>query len=254
MILAESSGLFDTFGGLPLHPLVVHFAVVLLPLSALGLIVIVIRPAWAKTFGWLVMAGLLVGAGAAFVAKETGEALSSHVGLPQEHANYGDKLPLVAVLLFVVALAWFLLIRKTQRRTPATIVLAIISVLLAVAATVLTVVVGHTGAEAAWAGRLTPAPAATAPASSPSSDSAQSGASGYTMADIAQHNTATDCWTAVDGNAYDVTQWIAQHPGGPVVIEGMCGIDGSGAFNGQHGGQARPSNELANFLLGPVQG
>ena len=37
MLTPLESGLFETVAGLPLHPLVVHFAVVLLPLAALGL-------------------------------------------------------------------------------------------------------------------------------------------------------------------------------------------------------------------------
>ncbi len=36
MLVAEESGLFDTVFGLPLHPLAVHAAVVLVPLAALG--------------------------------------------------------------------------------------------------------------------------------------------------------------------------------------------------------------------------
>jgi hypothetical protein len=51
--------MLDTFNGLPLHPLVVHAVVVLLPLSVVGAIVVALRPAWRQTYGWLV-AGLLV--------------------------------------------------------------------------------------------------------------------------------------------------------------------------------------------------
>jgi hypothetical protein len=47
----ETPDVFDAIAGLPVHPLVVHFAVVLLPLAALGLIVLVIVPSWADRFG-----------------------------------------------------------------------------------------------------------------------------------------------------------------------------------------------------------
>jgi cytochrome b involved in lipid metabolism len=60
------------------------------------------------------------------------------------------------------------------------------------------------------------------------------------MAEVATHNTAQNCWTAIDGNVYNVTSWINQHPGGAQAIISLCGIDGSNAFNGQHGGQKRP--------------
>ena len=49
---------------------------------------------------------------------------------------------------------------------------------------------------------------------------------------------------------YDVTSWISQHPGGEQAILGLCGIDSSDAFNGQHGGQRRPATELASFKIG----
>ncbi len=72
----------------------------------------------------------------------------------------------------------------------------------------------------------------------------------FTLADVKLHNTRTNCWTAVNGSVYNVTNWITQHPGGASAIVGMCGIDASGAFNGQHGGQARPVSELASFKIG----
>jgi len=76
--------------------------------------------------------------------------------------------------------------------------------------------------------------------------------SGYTMALVAQHNAASSCWAAINGNVYDLTNWINQHPGGPENILAICGTDGSAAFNAQHGGQRQPAAELAQFLLGPL--
>lgn len=74
--------------------------------------------------------------------------------------------------------------------------------------------------------------------------------SGYTLDDVAKHASASSCWTAVNGNVYDVTSFISQHPGGSRAILSLCGIDGSDAFNGQHGGQRRPASELASFKIG----
>lgn len=75
----------------------------------------------------------------------------------------------------------------------------------------------------------------------------------YTMADVAIHNSQSSCWTTINGGIYDVTSWISQHPGGERAILGLCGIDGSSAFNGQHGGQARPASELASFKIGTLK-
>jgi cytochrome b involved in lipid metabolism len=74
----------------------------------------------------------------------------------------------------------------------------------------------------------------------------------YTLAQVAMHNKASSCWTAINGSVYDVTTWINQHPGGPGPILSLCGTDGSAAFNGQHGGQARPAAELATFKIGTL--
>ncbi len=74
----------------------------------------------------------------------------------------------------------------------------------------------------------------------------------YAMADVAAHNSGASCWTAINGGVYDVTSWIKQHPGGQQAILSLCGTDGSAAFNGQHGGQARPASELATFKIGTL--
>lgn len=76
---------------------------------------------------------------------------------------------------------------------------------------------------------------------------------GLTMAVVATHNSATSCWSVINGSVYDLTSWINQHPGGSSRILAICGIDGSSAFNGQHGGQGGPTSTLSGFLLGPLE-
>lgn len=91
--------------------------------------------------------------------------------------------------------------------------------------------------------------------SATSSTSSSPGApttSGYTLAEVAQHNSGSSCWAAINGSVYDLTNWINQHPGGPEHILAICGTDGSAAFNAQHGGQSEPQAELANFYLAPL--
>ena len=43
----------DTFAGLPAHPLLVHAPVVLVPVVALLVILMIVRPQWLERFGWL---------------------------------------------------------------------------------------------------------------------------------------------------------------------------------------------------------
>lgn len=265
-----ASGPFDLITGLPVHPLVVHFAVVILPIAALALIVLVFVKKWQKTFGWVVLGGLAVGFVASYVSKESGEALALRMGKPAEHAQWGDILPFVALALLIIAAVWFWLVLRSAKKpkevSPIAVKLAAgAAVVLAVIATGMTVVVGHTGAEAAWQGRIpgtssggatgsgssssaSARPSATKPVSASPSPSAQV----YTLADVEQHSTAADCWSIVEGNVYDLTSWISQHPGGQGPIEGMCGVDATQAFLGQHGTQSRPNNELAGFQIGAL--
>ena len=86
----------------------------------------------------------------------------------------------------------------------------------------------------------------------PSTIKTRSIATSYTLADIAKHNSERSCWAAINSKVYDLTNWINQHPGGPDRILALCGTDGSAAFNGQHGTQARPASELASFYIAPL--
>ena len=76
--------------------------------------------------------------------------------------------------------------------------------------------------------------------------------SGYTMAKVKENNSASSCWSVINGNVYNLTQWINSHPGGPSVIRGLCGVDGTSSFNGKHRGQGNPTSTLASYLLGPL--
>lgn len=261
-------------GGLPLHPLVVHFAVVLVPVAALGLILLVLFRSWADRYGWLALLVLAVGTGAAFISKQSGEDLALQLGRPATHAQWGTVLPFVSAGLLVTALVWLLMHKADRRadrkRSTGTVVTGLLTVVLALATTVITVVVGHSGATAAWGGvaAATQTPTATASASpspsttptdsaSPSaSPSAGSGnpstGSTFTMTEVAQHNSASDCWTAISGSVYDLTTWINQHPGGADHILPLCGTDGTSAFTGQHSGDAQATGQLAEFKIGTL--
>lgn len=238
---------FESALGLPLHPLVVHAVVVLLPLSALGVILLLIRPAWIRAYGWLVLVGLVVGAVAAVIAKESGEILSLTTGLPVEHAEYGEKLPVAAVALTGVTLVWMLVARRKTARTWLAIALALIAAVLAIGVIVLTVLAGHSGAEAVW-GQRAKAPASDAPAAG---QAASVEGTASLVDEVAAHSSPEDCWAIVGDGVYDLTAWISRHPGGGPVIEAMCGTDATAAFEGEHAGQREPEEELAAFRIGP---
>ena len=43
--------------------------------------------------------------------------------------------------------------------------------------------------------------------------------------DVKKHSTAGDCWVIVHGKAYDVTEFMPEHPGGPKIILKYAGLD-----------------------------
>lgn len=254
--------MYDFFG-LPLHPLVVHAVVVLLPLSALGLIACIVFGRLRRGYAGLALLGMVAGTAAAWVAMLSGHALADQVGTPAAHMAWGEWLPRVATATLVAAAVWYFLQRgKTE---PDNLVkgLGMLTALLAAVSVALTVVVGHSGATAVWSGTgATPTsagPTASASAqpsatgdASPSSSASASTQQSYTLAQVQQHNTAGDCWAAINGGVYNLTDWISQHPGGPERITPLCGTDASAAFNAQHSGQSKPESTLTRFYLGEL--
>ena len=93
--------------------------------------------------------------------------------------------------------------------------------------------------------------AAPTPTVAPS-PSASATPAGYTMEQVKANNTATKCWSAIDGKVYDLTNWISSHPGGAGAITSLCGTDGTASFKGQHGGSGQPQSRLSGYLLGPL--
>ena len=60
----------------------------------------------------------------------------------------------------------------------------------------------------------TPTPTATpTPAATPTPTPAATPA-GYTMDQVRANNTASNCWSLINGNVYNLTNWITSHPGG----------------------------------------
>ena len=90
------------------------------------------------------------------------------------------------------------------------------------------------------------------PTPSPTPEPEMTTQTGYTMAKVKENNSAASCWSVINGNVYNLTQWINSHPGGPSVIRGLCGVDGTASFNGRHRGQGSPTATLASYLLGPL--
>ena len=249
-------------GGLPLHPLVVHAPVVLIPLSAIALVLLIFVRKWRPHYAWLAVAGLVVGTLGAVAAVLTGNAFAETIGLPARHATLGTILVWTAAALSVSAIVWWLLQhqeRDNEQESRIVWASSIVTVVLVVATLIFTVLTGHSGAEAAWGGTPSQSESTavedekgTVEDEQAAESQSASPATTFTAAQVAQNSDATSCWASVDGSVYDLTEWISEHPGGSREIEALCGTDATAAFQRQHGSNAEAQRELAGFKIGEL--
>jgi len=155
---------FDEIFGLPMHALVIHAVVVLVPLSAVSAVAYVVRPAWRRVLRWPTAAGAVVSGASAFVAAESGEALQRRVSrvrsgttdfdLLSTHVAWGDRARLFCLLFMVLTLAALWFVRPPEEESPRghafEVLIGALVVLAAVTAVVTVVVAGHAGSRVVW--------------------------------------------------------------------------------------------------------
>jgi hypothetical protein len=161
---------FDTVLGLPVHALVVHGVVVLLPLLTLVTVWWAWRPPAGRDVGWLVVAADLAVTVLTWVAQRSGEALQARLGgqVARDHAQIAKWLPWLALAL--AASAVLVQVARGPGRTAGmpgrvtaaqatraaaalrTRVTGALATVVAVGALVWTVRTGHSGTEAVWGG------------------------------------------------------------------------------------------------------
>jgi hypothetical protein len=140
--------------GLPLHPLVVHAAVVFGPLAALTALAYVVLPAWRDRLRWPMVVLALMGTGAITAAYFTGMNFFNsrppelqQLEILQTHRTRAIRLFWVTLGFGVLAVlaAWL------HTRTGAVrIVLNVLLGLAAVAVIALAVLAGDSGSRAVW--------------------------------------------------------------------------------------------------------
>ena len=149
----ELGGPLDLLFGLPVHPLVVHAAVVLVPLVALAALAMSYWPSFSIKYGKPVLILAVIAQLSLFVAKASGEPFQERLGKEIErHADLGEIAPLTFIPLLVL-----LFIRWRMDRSGATVgspqVRRMVSILLALSAILALVFIyltGHSGAESVW--------------------------------------------------------------------------------------------------------
>lgn len=156
--------LVSRLAGLPAHPLLVHAAVILVPLAAIGFASTCWRSDWRRWFAIPVAALAIAGAAFAILAAQSGgplehavreAAVQAGASRPTfgEHPEQGDTAEFWSIIMAVTIVAALLTDRFGHRlRLPAWSGTAAYATALvpALIALVTIVIAGHSGAELVW--------------------------------------------------------------------------------------------------------
>ena len=142
--------------GLPLHPLVVHAAVVFGPVAALGAIAYAVLPGWRDRLRWPVLVLVLVATGAIWTAYFTGVSFRASKDFFNQgplaakidrHAHLAGILRWVTTVFAIVTVV---AVRLHARLGAIRVVLSVALVAAAVVTLVYTVLTGDAGAQSVW--------------------------------------------------------------------------------------------------------
>jgi L-lactate dehydrogenase (cytochrome) len=61
--------------------------------------------------------------------------------------------------------------------------------------------------------------------------------------EVAKHNNRESCWVIIHGRAYDITEFLPEHPGGPKIILKYAGKDATEEYEPIH-----PPDTLDKYL------
>lgn len=153
--------MLDALGGLPLHPLVVHAAVALIPLSIAGVLSYVFVPRWRSTLRWPLLVVATIAALSVPAAYFSGEPLRDQLGLAesnavQRHEGFAQQ---TLIVLFAWWLVVFVLLMRSpsdgpsRRPWPPRWLMAL-AVVLSLAGLVGIIATGHSGASSVWSPRV----------------------------------------------------------------------------------------------------
>jgi len=156
-----------TISGIPLHPLIVHLPVVLVPLACVGAVAALVVPRWRSWCLPLTAVFAAVGLVGVQLAMQSGEGLEEildeHSAAIEHHSQLAEQArPFVFVFMAVAiaaAVIWWMISRgadedgtagRTATLRELVVPICALSVLTGALATVWIYRTGHTGAESVW--------------------------------------------------------------------------------------------------------
>ena len=165
--------MIEELWGLPAHPLLVHFPIVLIPILAIGAVAMAARPVWRQRFNWQLSGACAIAAVSAFVAAQAGKSFEEDLqpslgSVADRHAELGDQSVLLAVLFLTGAVLVTAMDRWYSTRRPLLVGrevgagsvwvsrvaagIAVVTAIIGVVATVWVIRAGHEGARITWLG------------------------------------------------------------------------------------------------------
>jgi uncharacterized membrane protein len=152
----------ETFLGLPLHPLLIHTAVIFVPLLILAALVYALAPGVRPRTGWLLVGLAVLAPLCTLASKVSGDAFRAriarrHLTSPQGLALIDGHRHLGTILVYVVAglglVSLLLVLLPAARRNKGlSLALVVLAVGLSVASGYYVFRTGDTGAHIAWSG------------------------------------------------------------------------------------------------------
>ena len=160
-----------TIAGLPAHPLLVHAAVVLVPLAALGTLAIAIKASWRRPYGILVAIFAVLAGLSATAAKLAGDQLYATLSVNgavgpgiDQHGMFGQYTMFASWPFAVLAVVGVVLARQggrpaahaargqtaTAQTSTAAVVVLWLAALAGLATLALVVLTGDSGSRAVW--------------------------------------------------------------------------------------------------------
>ena len=150
--------MLDTILGLPLHPLVVHATVVIVPTATLLVALAAVYPRFRAWAGPVPALTALLAVVLVPLSTGSGESLEGRVGdshLVHEHAEIAGTLIWFVIPLAAVAVAGYWMHRRSTAGQPVAgkglvTAVAVAAVALSGATLVDVALIGHSGAKASW--------------------------------------------------------------------------------------------------------
>ncbi|TYB63932.1 hypothetical protein FXF51_23045 [Nonomuraea sp. PA05] len=158
--------MFDEIMGLPAHPLIIHFAVVLTPLLVAVAIAYALLPRWRANVAWAVVLLSLAAPAAVFAARQSGESLkAARFGSAEgemaarisAHQSFATPLLMSVLGLGVAALLLVYATRPARDSVgrdrfgrAVTVILSALTVVLAAVSGYYVFQAGDSGARAVW--------------------------------------------------------------------------------------------------------